>query len=316
MTLQSEKALRTGRSAWFRGELETAVNSLQSALRSAENAPEVVYPLARVLSEQGDKAGALEMLEKASSHTHFRRVGEVFRALILYDHGETTAARESLSHLDKTNALGVCLLGLLDFDPDTHRQLRIHRGGRWVSDIAGRLLAVLEQELHRSPDADVDTFHQRLFTSHDDPAVAANPEKPAPLETKAGATESFGSCAQWWEALERAMRQGDHDRLITLHDRADVPEKWRDVYAGLFKTFSLLASGRDKTADTVLAKLLQENGALVWTHFLAGLAAIRRDHRREAIAAFVRSTRIADIDMDRVIQELAKNLKIEIELVD
>lgn len=307
MTIQGEKALRTGRNAWLRGELQTAVESLQKAMRCAEHAPEVVYPLARVMSEQGDKDGALAMLENAASHTHFQHVGEVFRGLILYDHGDTEGAREALSRLNSSNALGVCLIGLLDFDAKKHRKFRVHRGGRWVSDIAGRLLAALEEELHHSQ-AEADAFHQRLFTSSDDTPLPTNDATPSP--------DSFDSSSQWWEALEAAMREGDHDRLIAIHDRADVSEKWRDVYSSLFKAFSLLASDRSKTAEALLAKLTQENTTLVWTHFLSGLTAVRRQDRRQAIASFVRAARNADIDMDGVIRKLAQELHIEIEVVD
>ena len=71
-----------------------------------------------------------------------------------------------------------------------------------------------------------------------------------------------------------------------------------------------------KRALAASRSLLKEHASSAWAHFLAGLAHSALEDRRDAIYSFVRAARRSDIEMHHVVMELARGLKISIELID
>ena len=51
---KTERALRDGYRAWHRGDLDAALEQFGEALERSHRAPDVLYPLARLLSERNE----------------------------------------------------------------------------------------------------------------------------------------------------------------------------------------------------------------------------------------------------------------------
>jgi len=326
--MRLDKALRRGREAWLNGDLATACQQLQKAREMAPTAPEVLYPLARVLSENGGKEPALEVLDAASGHAHHSSVGTVLHALILYDYGEFDAMREAISALGTRNVLVDTLEEFAaaeqSYRPDRSSPLKVltlHRGSLWVGESAGRLLALLEEHLHKDDLERCDRFHHRIFCPPEDvstgDADATSPNGKDASETRESLqTKGFSHDKEWWDALEQAFRRCDHDLLVELYERKEIPEEWKDAITGVFYGFSLLVAGKEKKAKAFLAKLQQAHAPSAWTHFLSGVVHSRMGERRQAIYSFVRAAHRADIDMHFVVEQLAETLGVKLKLVD
>ena len=321
----------------MRGDLEAALERFHAALQSAPHALEALYPMARVLAENGRKDQALAILDQTEALDESGYVRQVFSAALHYDYGDWDKARSAVEGLGERNILAEALGALIDFETTRRDRLPLHRGALWLSEVAGRLLAQLEARLLEKGQAAASTFHQRLFTdsgtASDSSGAqgAADPGCGEPTQeskqaaagesaeaaAKAGErTEPFQIDKDWWEALEAAFSAGDHLLVTRLYRRREVPAKWRDVVSGVLNGYSLIALGEGKRALAASRSLLKEHASSAWAHFLAGLAHSALEDRRDAIYSFVRAARRSDIEMHHVVMELARGLKISIELID
>lgn len=301
----------------MRGDLGAALEELERALAAAPNALEALYPMARVLAENDHRDRALAVLEQASSMDRSAYVGRVFAAVIHYDYGEWKEAREAIEGIEERNVFARSLNVLIDLETRQTERLRLNRGALWISETAGRLLAALEVRLFARGQSEVNAFHEKLFTDGGD-ASSNVPPAGAPGGGASGKNEPerFQVARDWWAALETAFRAGDHEQVIRLYRRREVPGDWRDVISRVLGGYSILAAGKAGQALEEALTAAQQHPASAWTHVLAGLSHTALDDRRHAIYAFVRAVQRSDIDMHRMITELARSLAISIEYLD
>ena len=257
---KTERALRDGYRAWHRGDLDAALERFEAALEKSHRAPDVLYPLARLFSERNEHEKALSLLEDARASDPDSLVGRLFLAIVRYDHGEAEKAREELARLAGENILAKALLELLDFKEENRRSVSLPRAARWLAEVAGRLLSILEGRLHGSDLQGAARFHHVLFS-------------PGTLGTKSS-------------EIEAAFLSEKFDEVASLGRGAaeDLQQSDR-VYCA----FSLIALGQDKAAERLLEEM-------------------------EAAWSFVRAARLADIEVDHVLTELAEKLGVAIEL--
>jgi hypothetical protein len=226
--------------------------------------------------------------------------GALFRAIILHDHGDFAGARRDLDSVPAPNPLVQALRGL---------GLLCERGGcsppadpvpiapaaRWIADAAGRILAVLEVGLQASG-ADAMDFHHKLFSPHVDP-----PALPAQKRHRA-----IAGPREWRQEVENAFRSRDFDRVEILHD--GVKEGWSDTVTQVHRVFALVALGKEKVALTAIARQLLAQPEDADFHFLAGVAHAKAGRCREAGWAFTRAARLADLDVESVLRDLASKI--------
>lgn len=292
----------------MRGDLDTAVESLESALAATPETLNALYPLARVLAERDEHDRALAVLEQAGSLDESGYVVRVFSAVVHYDYGEWALAREAIEGVKENNVIARSLGALLDLETSNVQSLKLHRGALWISETAGRLLAALERRLFaRGMDA-MNEFHESLVSGEAE-------SEPAPVEV-AKDPERFKVDRDWWTALDSAFRTGDHARVTRLYGRKEVPDKWRDAVSKMLNGYSLLALGRAKQALEASRSLSTQNPKSEWAHVLAGLAYTVLEDRRHAIYAFTRAVRCSDCEIHRVIMALAKHLEVSFEFLD
>ena len=318
MSITAQRAIRRGRGAWRRGDLEAALENLESALATAPKALEVLYPLARVLAEGDRRDRALAVLEQANTLDASGYVGRVFSAVLHYDYGEWQLARDAIEGIEESNVVARSLSALLELETKKTDTLVVHRGALWVNETAGRLLAALETRLFAKGETEVNAFHEKLFTGDTDSGDTDSGSSAAPPEREAdtGDPERFQVDKDWWAALETAFRAGDHARVTLLYRRKEIPDQWRDIVSRVLNGYSLLALGEAKRALETSLVIARQNPASAWAHVLVGLANTGLEDRRHAIYAFVRAAQRSDIEMHHVIMELAKSLEISIELLD
>ena len=297
----------------MRGDLGAALEELERALAAAPNALEALYPMARVLAENDHQDRALAVLEQASSMDRSGYVGRVFAAVIHYDYGEWTEAREAIEGIGERNVIARSLNVLIDLETRQTERLRLNRGALWISETAGRLLAALEVRLFARGQSEVNAFHEKLFTDGGDASSSVSPAESASGKNE---PERFQVARDWWAALETTFRAGDHEQVIRLYRRREVPGEWRDVISNVLGGYSLLAVGKARQALEEALTAAKQNPASAWTHVLAGLSHTALGDRRHAIYAFVRAVQRSDIEIHRMITELARSLAISIEYLD
>ena len=313
MSITAQRAIRRGRGAWRRGNLDAALENLERAHAAAPNSLEALFPLARVLAESDEKERALAVLEQARAVDQSGYVGQVFAAVFRYDHGEWQEARDTIAEIEEVeprNVFARSLTSLLDLETKDTDTLPVHRGAMWIGETAGRLLAALEARLYAKGQSEVNGFHEKLFTEDD--GGSSSPTG----ESQAADPEKFQVDRDWWAALETAFRAGDHERVSRLYRRKEVPDDWRDVISRVLGGYSLLAAGHAKRALEEARIAARANPKSAWPQVLVGLAHTAMGERRHAIYAFVRAVERSDVEMHRMITELTAKLGISIELLD
>ena len=281
---KAERALQEGYRAWHRGDLDAALEQFETALKRSRRAPEVLYPLARVLSERNEYEKGLALLEDAHTREQASAVGGLFRGILRYDHDEKGKAQEDLTQLAGENILARSLLALLDFKDQDQRSISIPRAARWLAEVAGRLLAILEERLYRMDVQAASHFHHALFS-------------PAAVGKKSS-------------DIEEAFLNEQHEKVASLG--CNQPGKLADSDR-IYCAFSLIAVGDDKKARQLLEAMGKE-AASADIHFLEGLCHSRFGRSREAGWSFVRAARLADIEVDHVLTELTEKLGVGIQL--
>ena len=302
---RSRRAFRKGHAAWLLGDLEGAKERVESALRAEPKSPGILCHLARVLSELERKDDALVALDAAMKIEPGNPTVRVFRAIVHYDSGSFSSVRDELESVKEENLLAQALEALLRLKDDlaARRAGRAPTGplsvsmplaARWIADVAGRLLALLEWHFHGRSPAEAIEWHRSLLA----PDAAAGP--PAKLD-----------------AVEAAFAAGRHEEV----DRLCAPAGGRDAVdpdpsSGLFHAVSLMALGKEAQAKKLLSKLLQGDPASWDLHFLTGVCRARSTELGRAGWAFARAARIKDAYVDQVIGDLVKLLDIQIDFRD
>ena len=301
MSFEAERALQKGYRAWLRGELEKAISLLESARGAPPGSIDPLYPLARALSESGEAERALALIGEAIDREPANPAGPLFRAIILHDQGDFAGSRADLDRVPPPNplvqalrALGVlCEQGRCSPPADP---VPIAPAARWIADAAGRILAVLEVDLHASG-ADAIDFHHKLFSPRAD-AVDAPSARKSP--------RAFARPKEWRLEVESAFRAKEFTRVESLHD--GVQDAWIDTITEVHRVFALLTLDRERAALAAIAAHLRSQPEDADFHFLAGVAHAKAGRCREAGWAFTRAARLADLDVESVIRDLASKI--------
>jgi tetratricopeptide (TPR) repeat protein len=301
MLFEAERALRGGYRAWLRGELGKAISLLESSRGAAPDSVDPLYPLARALSESGEGERALAVIGEAIAREPANPAGPLYRAIILHDHGDFAGARRDLDRVPAPNPLAQALRGLGALGEHggcspLAGPIPITPAARWIADAAGRILGVLEVEFH-ARGADAMDFHHKLFSPRANPAD----DHPARKRPRALARPK-----EWRLEVESAFRSKDFDRVEGLHN--DVQADWSDTITQVHRAFALIALGREKGALIEIARHLLSQPEDADFHFLAGVAYARAGRCREAGWAFTRAARLADLDVESVIRDLASKI--------
>ena len=286
MSREVKRAARAAYRNWCVGALDRAVSLLEPLLSTAVLPPEAVYIVARARSERGDCKAALAALGLATKPTVDPHVVRLFRGLIQYDHDHFAEARTELVALSSRNPIAAAVVELIEFGADgTCKDLKLPRVACWMADVAGRLLAILEERLCGLGKGELMDFHRGLFLPS-----SSRPRDP----------------------IEAAFVDANYLEIERLASAEDVV----DAKCVDYRAFALIALGQDEKAHRVLSSALEENPACADLHFLEGLRNTRFGRRREAAGSFTCAARLADIDLRDVIFELSKKLGVTIQLAD
>jgi len=309
---KTRRALGRGYRAWLAGNLGGAVKDLRKAHEFAPGSPGSIYYLARVLSEQDRPDEALSAIEEAIAKDPGSSVGRVFRAIVLYDHKPTKAAREALAPLMGGNLLARAFDGLLHLRERLLSRatgstgsfsLSFPLAARWIGDVTGRALALLEESFHRDVPADSIEFHHTLFATR-----SPSPSPPSPLPSPSSARE-------WTKSVDEAFRGSNYEVVQGLCD-LEGARPWLTPATGVFQVFSLLATGNESKALTVVSRFLQEDFTAGDFHFLRGLCHARLGQVKEAGWSFARAARLLDTEVDEVVREVSRRLGVRWDFED
>ena len=293
-----ERSVRKGVAAWHRGDLENANEHLRAALGGAGDCIEALLPLARVTSELGDAEEALELLARAEATPSASESARVYRALVLYDHGRFEESAEIAREFAKANPLAAAVLQLVELGANaTRSQAELPLEARWLADVSGRYVALLEERLHqRNPDG-VTEFHHRFLEPGATPA-AANP-----AEAKPPANEK-----EWQARIEKHFTEKAFEDLCRVYEANDVDDRWRDLNAQLNYAFASTAISKADRAEALMASQVPAHGRDPLVHLIRGLAQIRLGQSTGAAWSFVRVARRADITVDNLVRALEEEL--------
>jgi tetratricopeptide (TPR) repeat protein len=328
---QAERAFHQGYAAWLAGDLERASERLEAASRAAPAAADPLYPMARTLSERGDREGALSTLERAVALDP-RPAAPLFRGLILYDHGDAAGAREALAQVPRSNPLATALAALLSLPEGlaAGARLELPLAARWIAEASGRLLALLEEALVAKREEWL-AYHHALYTGETAAATASSSPAPGgeegsaevPLKTEERTGEARSRrqnprspAGAWRAALEDAFRARAYREVEEAFTRPDVEESWPDLPAKIYRGFALLASGKEGAALRLLAEAGRDHPGEGDLHFLSGLCHTALGRRREAGWSYVRAARAMDVEVDEAAKGLLAKLDITVAWTD
>lgn len=325
-----------GYRAWARGHLEEAEADLRAALEQRPSSAGARLYLARVLSERGQLEEALSTLEGPLEPKSAESIRAVFRGIILYDHGDPDGAREALRAASASNVLARAFEALMGFSEalarlsaSTEPSERTAPGApaivvplplsaRYVSDVSGRALALLEEAFLRQGERDWREFHHRYLTeepekdSGDAKSEGEAPDSEATVEApRKERRRRVSEREAWMEDLDRALERRDYEEFERISRSKDVPRDWFTPEISCFRAFALVASAKAERAVEILEPLAGEQPGLALIHFVLGLAQIRLGRRREAGWCFCRAARFADISVDELVQGISKKLGVE-----
>jgi hypothetical protein len=320
----TERLLRKGHAAWARGLIEFAVECLETVLARRPGAPEALFPLARAVAERGDAERALLLLEPLAGAPRSAdgggpgEVARVFRALILYDEARLGEARAELARTSPECVLGDALRELVSLserrgEPEAGGpapEVLLPRGALWLPDVAGRLLALLEERFLREGRTAAERFHHELFWPP--------PALPEASEREGGKAEDPGGGlqlpggrrgARLWRARIQALCEAGRYREVRAACRDPrVEDSWRDLASDVASGFSLIACGEEGEAACSIALRLRVHAGKSDLHFLLGLAHALLGDRRRAGWSFARAARLSDTDVHHVIRRQAREL--------
>lgn len=303
--LRSEKQLAEGHSAWRQGRLATAETRLREILKSYPGSWDAILPLSRVLAEQGHAREALELLDTTESTSGPNEAASVFRGVVHYDSGDSTAARETVEPLIASNLMSGSLLALIDAERDASAAV-FPPGGVWLPDVAGRLLSLLEERLFQQDAESALKLHHGFLTglATPQPVGDASPtSEPEPTSSPGFRTES-----EWRSELDRLFIAGRHADVCKHYEHPKSEAAWRDADASLLDGFSAIAQGQSRQGLRRLEKALTEAPCSADHHFLAGLAHIRCGERSAAAWCFSRAAGLADTEVHYVIDQVQEAL--------
>jgi hypothetical protein len=230
-------------------------------------------------------------------------VGRVFRAIIVRDHHPSAAAREALAPIAERNLLARALGQLLDVseslvrrtDPAAPVAARLPLAARWLAEVSGRALALMEDRFLRLASDDWIAFHHALFGPHE-------PDTAPPAVT-------FRSAKEWERRVNDAFRGGHYARVDELCSREEAKE-WRTPGLAVYQAFSLLAAGKVHRALDVATEGLEIERSAGDLHFVCGLCHARLGQVRDAGWSFARSARLLDTEVDDVLKEVSRRLEV------
>ncbi|MCZ6795811.1 MAG: tetratricopeptide repeat protein [Planctomycetota bacterium] len=300
--MRTERQLERACAAWKRGELERAASALEEVLERRPGLPEAIFPLSRVLHEQGKTPRALDLLEEAAADEGAG--GAIHRALICFDSGDDGGLGEALESLGPRNQSGpaivtLCLVRQGDWGAATFPPVAL-----WNAEIVGRLLSLLESRLAEGKPPGDDTFHHRLFVAAPKKAGKNGQSPPGP------APRSWGR-EEWEAALEASFAAGLFARFITTWE-SDVPARWRDALSREYWVYSHYASSPPSRAVETAREALAAAPRRMELHFLHGLCLVRHSRPVEAAHAFVRAARLDDVGMNSILLELAGHVEVHL----
>jgi tetratricopeptide (TPR) repeat protein len=298
-----DRLLRAGYQAWQRGELELAVETLEAALAERPELPEALYPLARALHELGRSRKALAILDRTIARERVPGAGVVHRALLRYDSGDDGLLREDIARLSPGSGLAPALEALTEARSGHWETARFPPPSLWNPEVAGRVLALLEERHAAETEPERDEFHSSLFVPAADPNPAGKagnrgkPAPPAPLRHR----------REWLAALEGASALRRFEEVIRLWELRQIPEAWRGPLAACYRVFAHYATRPPSAAARVAREAALRHSSCADLHFLHGLCLVRCSPRA-ASHAFVRAARHNDFEVYGVIRELARHL--------
>lgn len=380
--MRFESLFRRGYRAWLAGDLEEAERCYQSALRERPGSPDALCHYARALSELGRKDKALELLDEAERWSAPRSstgateggrepggasageargadppasrpsaVSRLYRAVVLHDHGDLVEARPIFESLRQENLLARAFLGLLDLReklvgggvavPSTRVKLPL--AARWLADVAGRALALLEQVYFASRPADAIEFHWSLFVPESTPPPARQETGPtaqtaatdrsqppvsgqggmlsAPAEASQASTRSHASADPCKEPdlmtrVEEAFLGAHYEEVTKICGEGADTAGATEPLVGFYRAFSLMALGKHASALRLVERILAESRGDWDVHFLAGLCHSRSGAVRPAAWSFARAARLKDTYVDEILCRLPPRLGVALEFED
>jgi Flp pilus assembly protein TadD len=305
MLFEAERALRHGYRAWLRGELGKAISLLETSRAATPGSIDPLYPLSRALSESGEHDRAIAAIGEAIAAEPANPAGRLFRAIILLDHGDVAAARMDLEGIGESNPLRAALGALAAMAERGARAdgpagpVEIAHAARWIADAAGRILAVLEADLHAEHEGEAIDVHHGLFSTEADRARAGSSPEPRPPPVRASDRRA---------ALARAFHDKDFQAVEQLHGDPAANEDWRDTAARAQAAFALIALGKEDGALACIREWLESDPESLGLHFLAGVAHARAGRRREAGWSFTRAARLGDTEVEEFLRELSTKM--------
>ncbi len=326
-SIAAERQLSRAEAHWARGELAEAHAALERLRKARGDRPEILFPLARVLFERGEPDAARDMLAAAAAaHPGSNAAATLLGALGHYDYGDIDRADELASELEGENAIAHTLRALIRLEQTPERReadeietngkpsrLSLHRGALWIAETGGRLLAALETRLEaRGRDAFA-SFHHRELTSQPDAARGSSSEPAGSREPRPGTP---GTRADWAAALDRAFESADMPELIRVYECAPEGADWSEPILDVYYGYALVTTGVPGRALDCIASVLRDHPENAWAHFVGGLACTGPKSRFGRIAALVRAFRHADHEIQRLTSPLARELGVEIDLID
>ena len=304
-----ERRLEGACKAWRSGRLKEAAAGLREVLAAQPGLLDAIYPLSRVLHEQGQTPRALNLLTDAVEGERVHRGGRIHRALIHFDCDEDTMLLEDLDALGPSNHTVPALHALLEARRGDWERAVFPRTAFWNAEIAGRLLAILERRFAETIASETDEFHHQLFYH---PSIgtgngsADDEEEPAVHDSR-----KPWSRRGWESALETAFTCHHLESFLELWD-AHVQEKWRDTLSKEYLIYAHYACSSSSVAVRHAAEAAAGEPRSVNLHFLHGLCLERAQAHPESAHAFVRAARFDDLQIHFVLQELARELRISL----
>jgi hypothetical protein len=326
-----ERDVETGWSAWYRGELDLAREKLARGVEGHAG-PAAAFPYARVLHELGDSERGLEILERILDAGVCPVGARVHRAWIHYDRGDDAAVERGLAELSPSNFAVQALRALVDARKGAWDRVRFPRAALWTADILGRLIALLEEEFARRHTAELDRFHHSLLcpsaedgdTSEDTAAEDTASEDTAPdnpaVPSKAAAKRSGVSepwkRAEWEDALELAFATRRFQRFLALWHESGIPADWTKSLSREYWVYSHYSITPVREALGHATALVDTDPGNVEYRWVRALLFIRAGATRDAALEFVRIARKSDTQAHAVMIELARELGIEIGMLE
>ena len=294
MFFKLRRRLREGRDAWRNGDLDRAVERLEEYLAGRPGSLDAVFPLARALAERGETERALSLLEpplSAAKASPSAAAARLFRALILFDADggrlgrarpdvESLAGNPIAAALPELERLALCELDSIE--------LTIPRAARWMADVAGRLLAILEVRLEKRLPAEAVGSHLPFFAN-------PNAARRNPLE-KAFAAGRF-------DEVERQCARAEREAGLALSE-------W------VLRAFAAVAAGNGAAAGRIIEAARGESPRSFDLHFIEGWQHARAGRTAKASWAFTRAACSVDTEIDSVAATLATKTGVTIRLSD